>query len=74
MAAFYEAIKWVRVYLQAYASSRQRCSYSSHNLANLNVTTTNDALIEKSVENTGTLKSDDVYKSTVTREARPKPM
>ncbi|CAD5229151.1 unnamed protein product [Bursaphelenchus okinawaensis] len=69
MAALYEGLKWVRVYLQTYASSKQKCH---HIELKENNATTEDALISKNNDNTATLKSDDVYKSTVTREARPK--
>ncbi|CAD5234603.1 unnamed protein product [Bursaphelenchus xylophilus] len=69
MAALYEGVKWVRVYLQTYASSKRKCK---HIRLVTDRAGNNDALIEKCTENAATLKSDDVYRSTVTREAGSK--
>lgn len=70
MAAVYEGIKWLRVYLQSYAASRSRRAplpaVSLHACSQ-----PEEALLDSkpALDPAGTLKTDDVYKSTVTREA-----
>lgn len=65
----YEGIKWLRVYLHNVQLAKQRQYANCPKLALSEVHQADEVLLSKSeTPADGTLRSDEVYKSTVTRE------
>jgi len=71
MGVLYEGIKWLRVYLHNIQLAKERQAAHCPKLALSSINQTDEALLSKAdapPNDTGTLRSDEVYKSTITRE------
>lgn len=69
MGVLYEGIKWLRVYLHNIQLAKERQSNKCPKLALSDIhSQPDDVLLKDPSADTGTLRSDEVYKSTVTRE------